>query len=260
MTPRIMGILNVTPDSFSDGGLYFDPDVAIAHGVRMISEGASIIDIGGKSTRPGSDPLTPDQEIERVIPVMKGLVGKGATLSIDTRHAATMEAALLAGAGMINDITALTGDPRSAAVASAANVPVCLMHMQGDPRTMQKNPVYQDVTQDVLLYLLDRAQNSGLKKENICLDPGIGFGKTLEHNLTLLRHLETFVMSGYPILLGASRKSFIAKLMEADTADRLGGSLAAVLRGAEAGVQIVRVHDVAATVQALKVWDATRPS
>ena len=212
------------------------------------------------STRPGSDPVTPEDEIARVIPVMQGLAGQGAILSIDTRHAATMEAALAVGAGMINDITALTGDPLSAGVAAAADVPVCLMHMQGDPRTMQKNPVYQDVTQDVLLYLLERAQGSGVKKEHIILDPGIGFGKTLEHNLELLRHLETFLASGYPVLLGASRKSFIAKLMGADTPDRLPGSLAAVIRGAEAGVGIVRVHDVAATVQALKLWDATRPA
>lgn len=260
MTPQIMGIVNVTPDSFSDGGLYFDPDKAIAHGVELINAGADIIDIGGESTRPGSSPVTPADEIERIVPVFQGLAGKGAVLSIDTRHAATMEAALKWGAGMINDVTALTGDPHSIAVAQAANVPVCLMHMQGDPRTMQINPVYQDVTQDVLLYLLERAEHCGLKKENIILDPGLGFGKTLEHNLTLLSHLETFVASGYPVLLGASRKSFIAKLMAAETPDRLAGSLAAALRGVEAGVSILRVHDVAATVQAVKLWEATKPA
>jgi dihydropteroate synthase len=257
--PSLMGIVNVTPDSFSDGGLYFDPAQAVSHGLKLIAEGADILDIGGESTRPGANPVTIDEEITRVIPVIKGLAGQGALISIDTRHAATMQAAIDAGAGMINDITALRGDRDSLAIAAAADVPVCLMHMQGEPRTMQVNPEYADVTQDVLSFLLQQAghaQAAGVKKENIILDPGIGFGKNLDHNLDLLKHIETFTRAGYPVLLGASRKSFISKLMEQDAPpeNRLGGSLATVLRGLDAGVAIFRVHDIAATRQAIKVW------
>lgn len=262
-TPLIMGIVNVTPDSFSDGGLYVAPDLAIAHGQRLIAEGATLIDIGGESTRPGSIPVTPDQEIARILPVLDGLRGKGAALSVDTRHAKTMRAALEHGADMINDVTALQGDPESLEVVAKAGVPVCLMHMQGTPETMQTNPLYGDVVQDVLSFLLHQANlclKAGLAKEKIFIDPGIGFGKTRAHNLDLLRNLENFVVSGFPVVLGASRKSFIEKIMEHEVPpmERLGGSLASVLRGVDAGVRIVRVHDVAATRQAMAVWQAMK--
>lgn len=261
--PKIMGIVNVTPDSFSDGGQFFDPARAIAHAIQLINNGAQIIDIGGESTRPGAASVSVDEEIARVVPVIKALKNSGAVISIDTRNAATMQAAIDAGATMINDVTALTHDPESIQVVARANLPVCLMHMQGDPQSMQKNPFYNNVVEDVLQFLIQsasRAVKAGLAVENIILDPGIGFGKTLEHNLDLLRHLERFTATPYKILLGASRKSFIEKIMKNQTpADqRLPGSIAAALRGAEAGVAILRVHDVAETKQALEAWAAIR--
>lgn len=259
----IMGVINVTPDSFSDGGKFVDPARAIEHGLKLIEEGADILDIGGESTRPGAQRLTVEEEITRILPVIEGLRGKGALLSVDTRNSATMKRVLAHGAGMINDITALRGDPDSMGVVAAAGVPVCLMHMQGDPETMQDKPFYADVVQDVLSSLLqqaDAAMQAGVKRENIILDPGIGFGKTLEHNLELLRNLDVFTVSGFAVLLGTSRKSFIEKVMGGAVApaDRLGGSIASVLRGLDAGVRVFRVHDVAATKQAIAVWQAIR--
>lgn len=265
LLPQLMGIVNVTPDSFSDGGKFLDPGKAIAHGLKLIEEGADILDIGGESTRPGSKEISAEDEQARILPVIKGLEGKGARISVDTRHASTMRAAIDHGAVIINDITALTGDTDSMKVIAETGVSVCLMHMRGKPQTMQEDPVYDDVTAEVLAFLLDRAffcQQAGIRKENIILDPGIGFGKTLEHNLQLMRELDMLTGHDHQVLLGASRKSFIAKLMDDDISpeDRLPGSLAAVLRGLEAGVRMFRVHDVAATKQAVAAWLAMTPS
>lgn len=258
--PVVMGILNVTPDSFSDGGLHETQEAAVARALKMIAEGAAIIDIGGESTRPGAEPVTVEEEIRRTVPVIAALKGRGAILSIDTRNPETMSAALTAGADMINDVTALQ-NPQSLVIAARANVPVCLMHMKGTPQTMQSAPEYEDVVQEVLDYLLARAETcikEGMAKENIIIDPGIGFGKTLAQNLQLLANLERFVETGFPVLLGTSRKSFIAAAAndQAPPDSRLGGSLASALRGVEAGVKILRVHDVHETVQALKIWKA----
>ena len=252
--PQIMGIVNVTPDSFSDGGNFYDPEAAIRHGLSLVADGADILDIGGESTRPGAEQVSLDEELARVIPVIEGLRRETEVIiSIDTRHAAVMEAALAAGAGMINDVTALQGE-RSLAAASVADVPICLMHMQGDPGTMQQNPTYTDVVADIKEFLSERVETAlaaGIAKQNLVIDVGIGFGKTLEHNLTLLNNLEQFTNLGVRTLLGASRKSFIGKLCgESATADkRIGGSLAALGAGLEARVDIFRVHDVFETKQ-----------
>ncbi len=258
--PLIMGIVNVTPDSFSDGGQFYDPESAIAHGRQLAAEGADILDIGGESTRPGAEPVSPEEEMRRVLPVVEGLRDCGKTISIDTRHAVTMQAAVEAGAGMINDVTALQGDPDSLAVAAAAKVPVCLMHMQGDPQTMQDSPQYGDIVDDVKAFLAGRAEaclKAGISGGSIFIDPGIGFGKTLDHNLVLLHRIGEFADLGYKVLLGASRKSFIEKICPDTPADRrLPGSLAAALWGAGQGVDMLRVHDVAATQQALAVQSA----
>ena len=259
--PVVMGILNVTPDSFSDGGLHNDKKTAVQRARRMMEQGAHIIDIGGESTRPGAQTVSVEEEIRRTVPVIEALKDGGALLSIDTRNARTMRAALDAGAHIINDVTALTHDPRSMDVAISADVPVCLMHMKGTPQTMQAAPEYENVVDEVKNYLLGRAaegMKSGIKKENIILDPGIGFGKTPAHNIRLLQNLEAFTKTGFPVLLGASRKSFIEKICaDGSSADqRVGGSIAAVIMGAEAGVKIFRVHDVRETVQALKIWSA----
>ena len=261
--PLLMGVLNVTPDSFSDGGNFLDPARAIEQGLKLIAEGADILDIGGESTRPGAEALSAEEETRRILPVIEGLRGKGALISVDTRNAATMRSVLAHGAGMINDITALQGDPDSLGVVVEAGVPVCLMHMQGEPQTMQDKPFYVDVVEDVLSSLLQQAHaciEAGVKRENIILDPGIGFGKTLEHNLELLKNLDVFAVSGFAVLLGTSRKSFIEKVMgvPVDPAHRLGGSIATVLRGLDAGVRVFRVHDVATTKQAIALWQATR--
>lgn len=258
--PQVMGIVNVTPDSFSDGGRFLDADKAVAHGRMLAGQGAEILDIGGESTRPGATPVAAENEIARVLPVIEGLKGLGVTLSIDTRHAAAMGAAIGAGADLINDVTALTGDPASLSAAARLGAPIVLMHMQGEPRTMQGAPRYDDVRLDVYDYLENRiaaCEKAGIPRSRLILDPGIGFGKTLAHNLALLNSLTLFHGLGAPLLLGASRKSFIAKLDDdAPASERLGGSLAAALLAADAGVQILRVHDVAATAQALKVWKA----
>lgn len=264
--PTLMGIVNVTPDSFSDGGKFMNHTNAIEHGLKLLSEGADILDIGGESTRPGAAPVSVEEELSRVIPVIEGLAAEvkrqGKVISIDTRHAKTMEKALEAGAGMINDIAALSG-PGSLEVAAVANVPVCLMHMQGDPQSMQKNPKYNNVVEDVLKFLIqvvERAVKAGISPQNIILDPGIGFGKTLEQNKEILMNLERFTALTYPVLLGASRKTFIEKMMNQTVPpqDRLAGSLAAALRGLEAGVKIFRVHDVLATRQAIEVYSGIK--
>ena len=258
--PLLMGIVNVTPDSFSDGGRYVDSERAIAHGCRLIAEGADIIDIGGESTRPGASVVPVAEEQSRVLPVIKALAALGTPLSIDTRNAATMAAAIAAGAHIINDVSALTYDPQSLATAAKLGAPVILMHALADPRTMQQAPTYDDVTLDIYDYLSERitaAVAAGVPRAQLIIDPGIGFGKTVAHNLTLMRELALFHGLGQPLLLGASRKSFIAKVTDADDiADRLPGSLGAALIGAAQGAQILRVHDVAATKRALKLAEA----
>ncbi|MCB1721322.1 MAG: dihydropteroate synthase [Alphaproteobacteria bacterium] len=258
--PHVMGVVNVTPDSFSDGGKFLNPDKAIVHGLQMVSEGARILDVGGESSRPGAEPIDVEEEIARIVPVIEGLVGKVPWVSIDTRNAKTMEAALKAGANIINDISALSYDPDSLSVAAGAGVPIFLMHMQGSPRTMQKKPLYHNVVEDVYQYLQQRielCETHRIDVEMLVCDPGIGFGKTLEHNLLLLRNIKEFHGLGVPILLGTSRKSFIGKISNDEPPDdRLAGSLASALYGYSQGVQIFRVHDVAAHVQAFKVFDA----
>lgn len=260
--PRLMGILNVTPDSFADGGRYVDQAAAVAHARRMMEEGASFIDIGGESTRPGARPVPPHEEVERVVPVIEALRSEAAersvTLSIDTRHAATMQAALAAGASMINDVTALTGDAQSLAVAASSRADVVLMHMAGEPQTMQQSPHYDNAALDIFDYLQARiaaCEAAGIERERLLVDPGVGFGKLLQHNVDILRHLSLYRSLGAKVLLGASRKSFIATLSKKEPAgERLPGSIAVALIGAAAGVSILRVHDVAETAQALAVW------
>ncbi|HKX10370.1 MAG TPA: dihydropteroate synthase [Stellaceae bacterium] len=261
--PRIMGILNITPDSFSDGGDYFDATTAIASGQAMLAAGADILDIGGESTRPGAQPIEPTEEIRRIEPVVRALAHVGALISIDTRNGATMQAALAAGARIINDVSALTGDPESLAVAARSEAPIVLMHMLGDPRTMQSDPVYACAPLDILEYLEDRISAciaGGVSRERIVVDPGIGFGKRLRHNLQIMSRLSLLHLTGCPILLGASRKSFIASAVDRGTPakERLPGSLAAALAALDQGVQILRVHDVAETWQAAEVWRGIR--
>ena len=259
-TTRIMGVVNVTPDSFSDGGLYDTSEAAIAHGARLAKDGADILDIGGESTRPGSDPVEAAHEVERIVPVIEGLVGVKAKISADTRKAVVMEKAASAGAHILNDVSALTHDPRSLAVAAKSGLSVILMHAQGDPKTMQDDPTYADVLLDVYDYLEGRiaaCEAEGVSRDRLIVDPGIGFGKTLEHNLALLDGLALFHGLGVPLLLGASRKRFIGTLAgEPDASKRVPGSIAGALAGVARGVQIVRVHDVAETRQALVIWNA----
>ena len=259
--PRLMGILNVTPDSFSDGGRFFDPDVALAHARAMASGGADILDIGGESTRPGAAVVSVSDEIARTAPVIEALRhGYDGALSIDTRKASVAQAALQAGADIVNDVAALGFDPALAGVVADANAPVILMHAQGDPATMQDAPRYDDVLLGVYDYLAGRvaaARAAGIAADRIVVDPGIGFGKTLDHNLALLRGLSLFHGLGCPILLGASRKRFIGTLAgAADADDRMPGSLAVALAGLAQGVQITRVHDMEATKQAVTLWQA----
>ncbi len=257
---HVMGIVNVTPDSFSDGGKFYALDKAIEHGLRLLKEGATILDIGGESTRPGSVAVDVDEEIARVVPVIEALRAEAPWISVDTRNAATMEAALKAGASIINDVSALEHDQRSVFVASDAEVPVILMHMVGKPKNMQDNPNYINVVEDVLKYFSERisyCEAHRIDADMLILDPGIGFGKTLEHNLLLQRNIRLFHDLGLPLLLGTSRKSFIGKICdEEDSVERLGGSLASVLYGLTQGVQIFRVHDVKETVQAIKIWQS----
>ena len=258
--PLIMGIVNVTPDSFSDGGDYLEAEKAAAHARSLINEGAHILDFGGESTRPGADAVSVEDEIKRVVPVIEKCRKLSPNLSIDTRKSAVMSAAINAGATLINDVTALEYDADSLKVAAKSGLPVCLMHSSADPKVMQDNPVYDHVLFDVIDYLRGRMTlclEAGIARKNIILDPGIGFGKTLAHNLTLLKGLRFFHALGCPVLLGVSRKSFIGKLDGAtDAKDRVAGSLAAMIAGLDAGVQIFRVHDVAATRQAIAIWRA----
>jgi dihydropteroate synthase len=260
--PQVMGVLNVTPDSFSDGGRFADSASAAAAGSAMAEEGAAIVDVGGESTRPGAKPVWPGDESERVVPVIRQLAGGGAAVSIDTRNSEVMTAALAAGARLVNDVSALTHDPRSAEVVAAAGVPVVLMHHQGSPETMQEAPRYDDVLVEVYLWLEERiaaAQGAGIERSKILVDPGFGFGKTVAHNLELMNGLALFHSLGCPLVLGASRKRTIGALSgEAPADQRLGGSIALALKAAEQGAHILRVHDVFETVQALKVWRGLR--
>ena len=255
-----MGIVNVTPDSFSDGGRFLDPERAIAHGWHLIEDGADILDIGGESTRPGAQAITIAEEIDRVLPVIKGLKDSGVAISIDTRHAAVMRAALAAGAAILNDVSALTGDPESLAVGRDSDVPIVLMHMKGEPGTMQDDPRYDDVVMDIIGYLGDRidaCEAAGISRDRLIADPGIGFGQTVSHVLEVLESLAAFHALGVPLLLGVSRKRFIGAVdPRGKVGDRIGGSIAAALAGATRGAQILRVHDVRETVQALTVAKA----
>ena len=260
--PQVMGIVNATPDSFSDGGQFADAPAAAEAGARMTAEGAAIVDVGGESTRPGARSIWEGDEIERAAPVVRQLAAGGTAVSIDTRKADVMTAAVEAGARMINDVSALTYDTRSAQVAAALNVPVVLMHHRGAPEVMQDDPRYDDVLVEVFLWLEERiaaAVDAGVKREHILIDPGFGFGKSVAHNLEVMNGLALFHSLGCPIVLGASRKRTVGALSsEAPVEKRVAGSIAFALKGFEQGVQIIRVHDVAETVQALRIWRGMR--
>jgi dihydropteroate synthase len=258
---QVWGVVNVTPDSFSDGGRFAEHEAALDHAKQLIAEGAHVLDIGGESTRPSAEPVSDAEEAARVLPLIVALAATDIPISIDTAKPAVARAAMAAGASIWNDVTALSGAPDSLATAAELGCDVVLMHMQGEPRTMQKAPRYADVVAEVTSYLAARAEAAlaaGVARERIWLDPGIGFGKTLTHNLALLASLDHIVDLGFPVLLGVSRKSFIRSLDPTAEAagDRLGGSLAAALAGARAGVAAVRVHDVRETVQALAMQAA----
>jgi dihydropteroate synthase len=260
--PQVMGVINVTPDSFSDGGLYLDVDAAVAHGEELLEEGAAIIDVGGESMRPGAEPVPEAEELERAVPVVERLaVGAGATVSIDTRKAAVAEAALQAGARMVNDVLAFRHAPEMAGIVASAGATCCLMHMLGkDPRTMQDHPVYDDVVSDVKAFLEERlafAVAEGVPEERVWLDPGIGFGKTIDHNLELLRRLDEIVAIGRPVVIGTSRKSFIGRITGRDPAERAAGTTATNVIALERGASVFRVHDVREAVDALAVAAAT---
>ena len=258
----LMGVINVTPDSFSDGGTYLDPEAAIAHGFELEREGAAILDIGGESTRPGALPVGVEEELRRALPVIEGLrsAGARAALSIDTAKARVAARALEAGASFVNDVTALRGDPGMADVIATSEADCCLMHMRGDPRTMQDDPRYDDVVSEVKAFLEERlrfATDHGIAEERIVLDPGIGFGKTSEHNLELLRRIDQLVLLGRPVLIGTSRKSFLGQISGRPVGERLAGTIATSVLGYLGGVRIFRVHDVAAVRDALLVTAAT---
>ena len=260
--PQVMGVLNLTPDSFSDGGVHADPATAVSAGVDMLSDGAAILDIGGESTRPGAKAVWSGDEIERVVPVIQRLATGGGAVSVDTRKSEVMSAALAAGARLINDVSALTFDPQSAVVVAKAGAPIVLMHHKGQPEVMQDDPRYDDVLIEIYLWLEERiaaAEAAGIDRSNILVDPGFGFGKTVGHNLELMNGLALLHGLGCPLVLGASRKRTIGALSnEAVAANRLGGSIAFALKAVEQGAQIVRVHDVPETVQALRVWRGLR--
>jgi len=258
MSPKLMGVVNVTPDSFSDGGRYLDADAAIAHGVELVRDGAEVLDVGGESTRPGAEPVGTEEELRRVEPVVAGLVGP-ATVSIDTSKAAVAAAAVDAGAEIVNDVTALRGDREMAGLCAEHGVGVVLMHMPGDPLTMQDDPYYEDVVDEVKAFLAERVEvavAAGIAEERIWLDPGIGFGKTLAHNLELLRRLGELRELGRPLVIGTSRKSFIGRIDGSEVGDRLGGTIASSVLAAAEGADVLRVHDVAETAQAIKVAEA----
>lgn len=258
--PALMGIVNVTPDSFSDGGRFYAQDAAVDHALQLAAEGADILDIGGESTRPYSDPVSADEELDRVIPVVERLVGRTmAPISIDTSKAAVAEVAIAAGAEIINDVTGLEDDPAMLPLAVELSVGVCAMHMQGTPQTMQDHPQYENVVDDIADYLRRRRDTllaAGIVPSRICLDPGIGFGKTHRHNLALVQHFAEFHSLGCPLLAGHSRKGFIANVMGNKEADRTAGTIGVSLALARAGAQVLRVHDVAATRQALLTFHA----
>ena len=257
--PLVMGIVNVTPDSFSDGGAFVEAGRAVAHARALIGAGADIIDIGGESTRPGAEPVAPEEEIRRIAPVIEPLVRSGAVVSVDTRHATVMAMALAKGARIINDVTALGGDPQSLGVVARAGASVVLMHMQGEPRTMQVAPSYALASLDVLEALAVRVaacERAGIPRARIVIDPGIGFGKAPEHNLEILGRLALFHALGTGVMIGVSRKSLVGRVAEAPVNERVPGSLAGALHALEEGVQIVRVHDVAETKQAVAFWQA----
>lgn len=256
--PVLMGIINVTPDSFSDGGRYFDPRAAIARGVQLAAEGAALLDVGGESTRPYSDPVSPEEELRRVVPVIRGLTRQlKVPISVDTSKAIVARAAIDAGAEMINDVTALTGDPAMIALARETGVGLCAMHMQGTPQTMQNNPTYTNVLAEVTQFLLhrrDTLEAAGISRNRICLDPGIGFGKTHEQNLELMRRAGDLHSLGCPLLVGHSRKGFLGKLIGSNEADRSNATLGAALALARQGIQILRVHDVGPLREALAAY------
>ena len=258
----VMGVVNVTPDSFSDGGLYIDADAAIAHALELEAEGAAILDIGGESTRPGAEPVDAAAELDRVLPVIEGLRARGVTaqLSIDTSKATVAASALDAGATLVNDVTALRGDPEMAGLVAARGAQCCLMHMLGEPRTMQDDPRYDDVVSDVKAFLEERmafAVACGVPEERILLDPGIGFGKTAEHNLELLARVDELVALGRPVVIGTSRKSFLGRITGRPVDDRLAATIATNVLAFERGARVFRVHDVAPVRDALAIASAT---
>jgi dihydropteroate synthase len=258
----LMGVLNVTPDSFSDGGAFEDPLAAVGHGRRLAAEGAEILDVGGESTRPGADPVPAEEECRRVVPVIEGLAAAGlpVRISIDTMKLAVAEAAVAAGASYVNDVTAFRNDPDMAGFVADRGLDCCLMHMLGEPRTMQAEPRYDDVVADVKAFLEERlaaATAAGIPEERIQLDPGIGFGKTLAHNLELLRRLDEIVAIGRPVVIGTSRKSFIGRLTGRDVTERVHGTVATCVLALERGARVFRVHDVAAVADGLAVAAAT---
>lgn len=258
MNPRLMGVVNVTPDSFSDGGLYLDPDAAIAHGEELVRDGAEILDVGGESTRPGAAAVSAEEELARIEPVIAALAEK-ATVSIDTSKAVVAEAALKGGAQIVNDVTALRAAPEIAGLCVDWDAVLILMHMRGDPRTMQEDPIYDDVVSDVKAFLAERlefAVSAGLDEERVWLDPGIGFGKTLDHNLELLRRLGELRELGRPLVVGTSRKSFIGKVDGSAVEDRLGGTIASSVLAVAEGADVLRVHDVVEVGQAMRVAQA----
>jgi dihydropteroate synthase len=259
--PILMGIVNVTPDSFSDGGQHDQTDTAIAHARQLIAQGAHILDIGGESTRPGAAPVTLEIELARIMPILDAVKDSGAAISIDTCKAEVMRAALAEGADMINDVTGMRTAQARAVVAQHPNCGVCVMHMQGEPRTMQQNPHYDDVVREVHQALLHQAhtlQESGVDRSRISIDPGLGFGKTLAQNYQLIAELETIASSGYPVVFGASRKSMLGTVTGQTVDKRLAASLAAALAGVAHGAKVLRVHDVAETRDALMVWQSVK--
>jgi dihydropteroate synthase len=260
--PAVMGIVNVTPDSFSDGGRFFAADDALEQALTLVREGASIVDIGGESTRPGSELVTPDEELRRVLPVIEALAGRvGVPISVDTMKAGVARRALAAGASMLNDVSALRYDDEMVDVVAESGRPICLMHMQGMPKTMQDDPRYDDVVDEVLAFLEERMAHAlarGVREEQIVVDPGIGFGKTVAHNLALLDGLDRFTALGRPVLLGASRKRFLGAILGAEPAGRAIGTVATTVIGYLAGAHIFRVHDVKPNFEALRVALAVR--
>lgn len=261
--PAVMGIVNVTPDSFSDGGRYVETEAAVAHALRLVADGAAILDIGGESTRPGAQPVSAEEELRRVLPVIERLAGEiEVPISIDTSKAVVASQALAAGASIVNDVTGCEGDPEMLGVVAAGECGVCVMHMLGTPRDMQKNPRYDEVVAEVKAYLASRRdvlEAAGIPRESITLDPGIGFGKTFEHNLELLRRIDEFHELGCPLLVGHSRKRFLGEILGDPEADRTAATVGVAMHLASAGVQVIRVHDVRPVAEALQAFAAVVP-